>query len=211
MANWLSIINLQGMYTSPAQSLPLIADGVLSKISWEMEQPLESQIVVQTRVSKNGYEWSEWRNCLNGGQVPDLNEDSHLNNAKFMFRVLIRSTSYHIIPKFKHITFEFEPVLVFDNKGDLHCKPEIWITKKENGDFSIQNLTHNLDEFKFTDLIHDETIYVNNETEDIETSLPVTYRYSNFNDHYLSFPLGKNILRIKGKADIRLRYQFKMI
>ncbi|MGM1044899.1 MAG: hypothetical protein ACQEXX_01995 [Bacillota bacterium] len=211
MANWLSLSNLKGIYTSPPLSIPLRADGVLSKVSWVFKQPEHTKVIVQTRVSFNNYDWTEWRTCVNGGQIPDVNEDTPLYNAQLMFRVILQSNSYDIKPRFTSISFEFEPVLVFDNKGDRNCKPEIWITKIDNGDFSIQNLSHNNEEFKFKDLIHDETIYVNNEQEDIETSLVVTYRYKDFNDNYLDFPMGKNILRVNGKADIKFRYQFKTL
>ncbi|MGG3505002.1 hypothetical protein ABES58_05900 [Paenibacillus lautus] len=211
MANWLALINLKGDYTSPVLDFPLRADGVISKVLWQSEQPVGSQIIVQTRVNLNGHDWSDWKTCVNGGPFPDLNDDSHLDNPQYMFRILFKANSYQFKPRFKSIQFEFEPVLVFDNKGDLDCKPEVWITKYENGDFSIQNISHNLEEFKFTELIDGETLYVNNDSEDIETTLPVTYRYRNFNDHYLRFPIGKNVLRVSGKADIRFRYQFKTL
>ncbi|MNJ49328.1 hypothetical protein D3C77_445520 [compost metagenome] len=123
----------------------------------------------------------------------------------------MKSNSYSIKPKFKKITFFFEPVLVFDNKGDLNCKPEIWITKSGNGDFSIQNITHNNEEFAFTNLLDGETVYVDNENQDIETTLAVTYRYKDFNDNYLNFPPGKNVLRVSGNADIMFRYQYTLL
>lgn len=212
MARWISLINLRGIYTSPAIAIPLHADGVLSKISWECITPEGSNIIVQTRLSSsNGLDWSEWRTCTNDGQIPDINEDTPIYNTSIMYRILIQSASYTVIPKFKSITFFFEPVLVFNNKGDLNCKPDIWITKIGNGDFSIQNISHNNEEFKFTNLIHDETVFVDNENEDIETSLVVTYRYKDFNDNFLNFPIGKNILRLNGKADIKFRYQFKLL
>ncbi|QWU14459.1 hypothetical protein SAMN04487895_101769 [Paenibacillus sophorae] len=209
MSRWIQLINLSGIYTSPPFSIPIEADGVISKVSWDADTPEGSSIVVQTRYTTDGYNWSEWRNCTNNGQIPEVNEDMSLYNLQLVFRVLFNSSSYDTSPKFKNIAFDFEPVIVFNNDGDKICNPEIWITKVENGDFSIVNLSHNNDEFKFASLVNNETVYVNNETQDIQTSLAVTYRYKDFNDNYLSFPIGKNVLKINGKADIKFRYQFK--
>ncbi|MMZ70712.1 hypothetical protein D1872_338290 [compost metagenome] len=52
---------------------------------------------------------------------------------------------------------------------------------------------------------------MNNERQDIETTLAVTYRYKDFNDNYLNLPVGKNVFKIDGYADIKFRYQFKRI
>ncbi|WP_110932430.1 phage tail family protein [Paenibacillus bouchesdurhonensis] len=211
MARWISLLNLQGIYTSPSILIPLQADGALSKVSWESSTPGGSQIVVQTRLSFDAVNWTEWRACTNGGQIPEVNEDTPLHGTYIMYRVIMKSNSYSIKPKFKKITFFFEPVLVFDNKGDLNCKPEIWITKLGNGDFSIQNITHSNEEFAFTNLLDGETVYVDNENQDIETTLAVTYRYKDFNDNYLNFPPGKNVLRVSGNADIKFRYQYTLL
>ena len=211
MTTWQSIINLKGTYTSETITIPINADGMLTKVSWESTTPIGSQAILQTRFTNDGLNWSEWRTCVNGGRIPDINEDEGFYNVKLMFRVLFTRESYDSVPSFQSITFYFEPVLVFDNKGDLPCSPEIWITKQGNGDFSIVNSSHNNEEFKFKSLIHDETVYVNNEQQDIETSLVVTYRYKDFNDNYLSFPSGKNILKVTGNADIKFRYQFKLL
>jgi|GEM_PF-3156394 len=212
MTTWQSIINLKGNYTSEPISIPISADGVLSKISWESIEPTGSKIIVQTRFTQDNVNWSEWRQCINGAHIPDIAEDIGFYNVKIMFRVLFNKISYDVNqPEFKGITFYFEPVLLFDNKGDKNCSPEIWITKQGNGDFSIVNSSHNNDEFKFKNLIHDETVYVDNRNQDIETSLAVTYRYKDFNDNYLSFPTGKNILKVTGSADIKFRYQFTLL
>lgn len=205
------MLNLRGIYTSQPITIPLIADGATTKIDWVADEPDGSNIVVQTKLSHNGIDWTEWRTCVNGGQIPDIDEDSYLNNLQLIYRVIMKSNSYDIKPKFKSLSLVFEPVLVFDNKGDLNCSPEIWITKINNGDFSLINLSHNNEEFKFTGLIDGETVYVDNKNQDIVTSLVATYRYKDFNDNYLSFPRGKNILRVNGSANIKFRYQFKLL
>lgn len=211
MARWSSLLNLRGTYTSPPLSIPLEADGVITKIYWDAYEPQNTSITIQTRISFNGVDWTDWKICFNNGQIPDIDEDTSIKNIKLMYRVIVSSPTHDIKPKFIKISFEFEPILVFNNKGDVSCQPEIWITKINNGDFSIQNLSHNNEEFKFTNLIHNETVYVDNEHQDIETSLVATYRFKDFNDNYLSFPVGKNILRIEGHAEIKFRYQYKYV
>jgi len=210
MANWLSLSNLKGIYISNPLSIPIRADGAMSKISWEEQVPKGSDIVVQTRVLIRN-QWSEWKVCTNGSHIPDINEDTPLYDSKIYIRVIINSTSYDIVPVFKNIAIELEPVLVFDNIGDTHCKPEIWITMLDKGDFTMINTTHNNEDFTFTNLIRDETVYVNNDNENIISSLPVKYRYKDFNDNYLKVPVGKNVFRVKGKAQIQFRYQFHLL
>ncbi|MFF2834246.1 hypothetical protein ACFVSK_20975 [Cellulosimicrobium cellulans] len=212
MANWLQECNLMGLSTSPPLLIPLQCDGALTTISWNANVPTGSSIVVQTRVSfDQGRHWGEWRACTSGGTIPDLDVTTKLDNIFVMYRILIKSPDYSIIPSFSSITFGFEPVIVIDNKGDIPLKPETWITKMGNGDIRIINLTQKQDEFLFTELIDQETVYINNETEDIETSLVVTYRYKNFNDNYLTLPIGLNVLRVKGTGKLQFRYEFKYL
>ncbi|QSF43556.1 phage tail family protein [Paenibacillus tianjinensis] len=212
MTNWKNICNLTGYYTSPTLTLPLICDGALSSITWSQTLGQGDKVVVQSKVSFDGYNWTEWRECVNGGSIPDISEDTYIANTKIVIRIIIDATD-HVSPPLisNDITLYFEPVIVFNNKGDVKCKPEIWITKIDSGDFSLINTSRINDEFKFVNLVDQEVIYVNNEREDIQTSHAVTYRYKDFNDNYLNFPPGKNILRATGKAKIKFRYQFGLL
>ncbi|GAA0135616.1 hypothetical protein YSY43_24560 [Paenibacillus sp. YSY-4.3] len=210
--NWLQLGNLQGISTSPPFTVPLQVDGALTKISWKSSSPPGSKIIVQTRLSfTKGTEWTEWRNCTDGGAIPDLSPTDKIDHLQMMYRVIISSPNYASVPVFEEITFFFEPVIVIDNTGDVTCNPEIWITKEGNGDFSIVNLSSKAEEFKFTDLIDQEAVYIDNEQEDIETSLAATYRYSSFNDNYLCLPVGLNLLKLSGNAKVQFRYQFKYL
>lgn len=97
----------------------------------------------------------------------------------------------------------------FSNDGDTILKPEIWIQKIGNGDVSIRNLTNRGAEFKFKGLLDNETVYVDNEREFIETSIPSTYRIENFNNNYMELVTGVNTLEVTGACKINFRYQFK--
>lgn len=212
MATWLRVSGLSGYYESEGISISLDGDGALSKITWTSYEPEGTSVKIYTSVSfDGGYDWTDWKQCVNGGFVPDIKHDSPLGNALFKFRVFLESIDPAISPRLDNVTFEFEPVIVFDNKGDTYCQPEVWITMNESGDFSLVNLSNGNEEFKFTDLVNGETVYVNNEREHIETDRLATYRYSNFNDNYLNLPVGQNIFRVNGKAKIIFRYQFKFI
>ena len=212
MATWLRVSGLSGYYESEGISISFDGDGALSKITWDSYEPEGTSVKIYTSVSfDGGYDWTDWKQCVNGGTVPDIKHDSPLGNALFKFRVFLESIDLAISPRLDNVTFEFEPVIVFDNKGDTYCQPEVWITMNESGDFSLVNLSNGNEEFKFTDLVNGETVYVNNEREHIETDRLATYRYSNFNDNYLNLPVGQNIFRVNGKAKIIFRYQFKFI
>lgn len=212
MTTWLRVSGLSGYYESNPELLSLDGDGVISKVSWNSYEPEGTAVIIYTSISRNGgYDWTDWRRCSNGGFIPDVKTDEPFGDTQLRFRVFLESNDPSKSPRLDEITFEFEPVIVFNNKGDVYCQPEIWITMNENGDFSIINISNENSEFKFTNLMIGETVYVNNERQHIETDKPATYRYSNFNDNYLNFPIGKNILRVNGKAKVLFRYQFKFI
>ncbi|MCY9724803.1 phage tail domain-containing protein [Paenibacillus apiarius] len=212
MANWLSLSNLSGVYTSPPIPVSLHGDGALTRMTWKSDAPANSKVHVQTSLSADqGDSWSDWKPCVNGGSIPDAEIDTPLHDMLLRFRVMLQSDRYSVSPAFRELSLHFEPVVVFDNKGDLNCKPEIWITKQGQGEFAVVNTSQGNAEFRFADLLDQETVYVNSEQEHIETSLAATYRYGSFNDNYLDLPPGKNVLKIRGNANFQFRYQFQRI
>jgi hypothetical protein len=209
MDTWAELAGFKGTYISQEIPYSLNGSGAITKISWTSTNTAETKLNVETSLSFNGgLSWSDWIVCNNGGSIPQINPTTPLINAKIKFRVIMETSSTISTPQLSDISFDFTPVMIFHNKGNAICKPEIWITKRGNGDFSIVNTSLNNDTFAFTNLIDGETVYVNNERQDIQTSLAVTYRYKDFNDSYLEFPPGSNVLRINGNATIRFRYQF---
>lgn len=97
------------------------------------------------------------------------------------------------------------------NLSKIECKPTLEIIKIDAGDFTINNLSNGNAEFKFTGLLNNEIITVNNDSRRIDTNNPGTYRYDTFNDNYLSLPKGINRLKITGKCKINIKYQFKFL
>lgn len=101
-------------------------------------------------------------------------------------------------------------IVELENLGDEICKPEVSITKIGNGNVSIFNISNNNQEFKFTSLLNNEEIYVNNERQQIKSNLEDRYGYDNFNNNYIEL-LSKSInqLKIVGNCKVQFRYQFK--
>lgn len=98
----------------------------------------------------------------------------------------------------------------FTNNGDLDLYPEFMeITKIGNGDVSILNNSDGGREFKFTGLINNEVLTIDNETRRIDTSLNATYRYDNHNGNFMKFVYGFNTLQITGACQIRFSYRFR--
>jgi hypothetical protein len=212
MTTWLELSGLSGYYESDHIPLSLDGDGAISKINWLSIEPISTSITIFTSISfDGGYDWTDWKQCFQGSLIPDILPSTPLGSALLRFRVFLKSQNPIEIPVLTEVSFEFEPVLIFDNKGDSVCQPEVWITKNGNGDISLINTSKGNEEFKFVNLVDNETVYVNSEREYIETSFNATYRYSNFNDTYLNLPIGMNVFQVKGSAKIQFRYQFKLI
>lgn len=212
MSTWSYLAKFQGYRISPDFARNLDGDGALTKVSWTETIPQGTSIRVETNVSLDGGQfWEGWKTALNSGSIPDITSSTSLHNLVLKYRVFEETEDANLTPIFHDITFEFEPIIEFVNNGDVKIRPEIWITKVGNGDFSIINTSNGNYEFKFVTLIDGETVYVNGDREYIETDLALTYRYSNFNDNYLEFLRGINVLRVAGNAKIQFRHQFKTL
>lgn len=107
-----------------------------------------------------------------------------------------------------------ETKIDFYNNGDLPIEPEIWFKmpfiSSGQGDFQITKNTNNSSVFKFSNLLSQEEIYINNEKEYIESVNTNNYRYDNFNNNYLSLDRGKTELVIKGASKLIMKYQERM-
>lgn len=204
------LFRFRGYYESEPMMLNIAGDGAVHSISWTGEH-LE-KIKVYTSLSfNNGYDWTFWTQAINGSFIPNLDYQTPVHNVLFKYRVFLDGIDQISEPTFQELVLEFEPVIVFDNKGDTICTPEIWIEKLGTGSFSLTNISNNNEQFEFDFIGTEETIYVNSENEYIETSAARIERYSNFNDGYLKLPVGRNVFKVNGDAKIQFRSQFKFI
>jgi len=101
--------------------------------------------------------------------------------------------------------------IIFENLGDLDCQPILYLTKIEDGDISIKNLSDGGIEFSLTSLTANEELIIDNEHQDISTSIPDTYRYDNHNGIFLNMKRGVNNIQIVGTCKIQFKYQFKLL
>lgn len=84
--------------------------------------------------------------------------------------------------------------------------PEIEINMTNSTSVSIENLSDSGETFTFSNLTIGETIYVNNESEQIETSLGSNvYRLGDFNKNWLKLVQGVNRLRIIGEVNLNIK------
>jgi hypothetical protein len=211
MKTWRELFGKKGFYQTENILLNLNGDGAITKINWDSIEPEGTYVRILSSFSTNGgNEWSEWRELQNNSEIPELNVNIPLSGVLLRFRVFLQANGENI-PILNEMNIELEPVLIFDNKGDSYCTPEIWIQKIGNGDVSLINTSNKNEEFKFTGLINNETVYVNNERKYIESDLPMVYRFSNFNGKYMKLPVGLNVFRVEGNAKIKFRYQLKLI
>lgn len=209
---WADVIGKSGYFQSNPILLNAEGNGSLSSVTWDGTTTNNNKIRLFTSLSFNGgYDWTEWREVQKNASVPDLKIDTPLNNVYLRYRAFLETSVLSENPILNSVTFSFEPVLVIDNIGDDVCYPEVWITKTGTGNISLINTSNDNEEFTFTGLNNNETVYVNSEREYIESSLATTTRYGNFNDNYLQLPVGKNVFRINGRAKLQFRFQFPLI
>ncbi|WP_342421915.1 phage tail domain-containing protein [Paenibacillus sp. FSL E2-0178] len=101
--------------------------------------------------------------------------------------------------------------ITYINEGDVEDTPDIEIIKVGNGDIQIVNYSDGGREFKVESILNGETVTIDNENQEIETSIPNTYRYENVTTDYISYPRGINKLKIYGGCKIQFRSRFKFL
>lgn len=100
-----------------------------------------------------------------------------------------------------------------DNIGDLPCKPKIYVKVISGTTFKIVNLSNGGEKLEFTGLANNETVTIDCDREEIETDIPLTYRFGNMtsDSNFLKLPYGVNRLKVYGNVQIAFEYQFKTL
>jgi phage-related protein len=93
------------------------------------------------------------------------------------------------------------------NDGHVDIHPLITIEAKEPT-IEINNKTTQ-ENTKFTDLLVGEKITLDNETEEITTSINGVYRYSNHNDVFFRLVSPRNLVNIQGDCIVTIKYRYK--
>ena len=101
--------------------------------------------------------------------------------------------------------------ITFENLGDLDCQPILYLTKIGDGDISIINNSNGGETFTLTALTSNEELTIDNEHQDISTSIPDIYRYDHHNGIFLNMKRGVNNLNCFGTCKLQFKYQFKLL
>lgn len=148
-----------------------------------------------------------------------VNDFSIIHNGlkQGYLELTFRCDTFHAYTPTYQETFDFTNNTIdgmdftFTNKGHLPCQPRMQLTTVDGGEIKIINYSDSGKEFKFIGLANNETLFIDNENEHIETDLTQTYRFSNFNNQYLSLPRGVNRLKVYGKCKITFQTEFKIL
>lgn len=210
MVTWKVLSKFKGYRISPPFLIDLKGYGAVSQITWDAEVLDGTLLKLETSISDDGVHWTDWVTATNGGAISGIASNKPINNIYVRYKTTMETNDAGLTPLLKRVDLVFQPVIEINNVGIKKIRPEVWITKIGNGDLSIINTSNGNEELKFKNLLDGETVYINGEREFIETSLAMTYRYDDFNDNYLEFVRGSNVLKVTGEAKIQFRYQWKL-
>ncbi|MGG1444809.1 hypothetical protein ABE354_22675 [Brevibacillus laterosporus] len=209
---WNDLRLIRGSRTSPIFSIAKDTGSGCSLINWNETSPVGSNTYIETNVSYDGgLNWQGWKKVKNNSPLLNFQIDTNSKSTVFQYRYVAIAETSVSLPLLHDFTLTVTPTYLFLNNGDIPCKPEIWIEKIGDGDFSIINKSNKNLEFSFKDIKDKENLYIDCEREYIETDIYNVYRYDNFNNQYLELVRGRNILEFKGSFKVRFRYEFKTI
>lgn len=93
------------------------------------------------------------------------------------------------------------------NDGHMDIYPLITINVKDTN-ITILNLTTN-ESTQLTNLSNGENITLDNETEEITTDIPGTYRFDNINDVFIRILTPSTQFKVTGKCVLTFAYRYK--
>lgn len=96
-------------------------------------------------------------------------------------------------------------IIEIENKGIKTVHLDLEIVKVGLGDIEVVNYTNSL-QFKLVNNLDGEIIAIDAENEDIETSLPNTYRFNDFSGNYMELAVGTNRLRVIGDGEFNFKH-----
>ena len=169
----------------------------------------DGEIKLEYSISHDDLLWSEWKvlYASNGFILKSIVED----NTFFKFKVTMNMSNTYKSPTFKSMNISFRELYKINNVGDFVDKPKIWIRKTVvDGEISLYNLSTD-DVMKFATMKIGEEIFVDSSEEDIISSLPLTYRFDDHNDVFLSLVVGNNYIYGTGEFELDIKYQMEMI
>lgn len=210
MTRWIDLYIQKASYISKEFDVQSSFETYFENFIYTFEKN-DGTVDIFVRLSFDGTEWSEWIKISDSMHVSLFNDEFYnLEHCKFQYKVeMVNNGS--VSPQFSSFTFELSGGYILSNRGDMVCKPELWIKKiNTSGTIKLTNET-NGQILELKDLNKDETVYVDCENEDIVTDLPLKYRYNDHNNVFLDIEVGENILTGEGEFELVIRYQFKSL
>lgn len=195
-----------GYRISPVIDLTDAEYAYSSLIAWTATTPEDTSVAIEVSFD-NGETWYKATNGLN---IPTIYDGAYVHGKQMIIRETIQTNDTSKSGEIEYLKLSITMGMVFNNTGDLEVRPEIWIKKIGDGDVEIINRDTG-DSFKFTGLTDGEEVYVDNDLEDIVSSLDGVYRYDNFNDGYMVIPRGRNDLEVRGTCKIQMRYRLRLL
>ena len=113
----------------------------------------------------------------------------------------------------RHVLENTENIIYIENMSNLneYIYPVFEFTSLENQDVTFINLYDNLPPCKIDNLHKGEKIIIDNINEEVESDLPNSFRLSDFNMEWFRLVYGVNQIKIIGKIDLKIKYQFPVI
>ncbi|WP_255305657.1 phage tail family protein [Paenibacillus sp. Mc5Re-14] len=210
MTKWIDLYIQKGVYISDEFDISSNFETYIEHLIYDYSVN-EGTVDIYIRISYDSYNWEEWVK-VNEVAHPILFRDEYydMEFAKFQYKVEMVNNGI-VSPEFKSFSFYLTGSYLLVNTGDMACKPELWITKR-NGSGNIKLINEsNGQELIFTNLNNNEEVYVDCENEDIISNLPLTYRYDNHNNVFLELEVGDNLLTGEGDFELTIRHEFKTL
>jgi hypothetical protein len=166
---------------------------------------------IEVQVSYDGgTSWTDWFD-INLLPYELSKTNNNPRNVKLKYKVTLDNSKGGTSPVFKSIRIDAIGAFKITNTGDVVCKPELWIRKKNgSGTVRLTNETNGMT-LELTDLNDGEEVYIDCENEDIISSLPLTYRYNNHNNVFLELEVGENLITGEGDFELDMRFEFKTL
>lgn len=214
MTKWIDLYKPIGTYESDVYDITSDFEVYIPEITTIYDEN-DGVVTVEVRVSfDDGVTWSDWLDVESDMLNAELNKDQgNLGKAKFQYRVKLDMTNNlsGTSSVFKGFNANFNGAFKIVNTGDVVCKPELWIKKKNgSGSIKLTNETNGLT-LELNNLNDGEEVYIDCENEDIVSSLPLVYRYKDHNNVFIELDVGENLITGEGDFELDMRFEFKTL
>lgn len=213
MSTWLDLYDgKKGYYESKAFDLSSDYEAYIINTDCNYVNN-DGMIIVEAKLSYDkGISWTDWFNIdLLQYKLSQISNDNDLRNIKIKYKVMFDNSTGMVSPVFKSIKIDAVGAFKITNTGNVVCKPELWIRKKNgSGSIRLVNETNGMI-LELNNLNDGEEVYIDCENEDIVSSLPLVYRYKDHNNVFIELDVGENLITGEGNFELDIRCEFKTL